>query len=133
MQDYDDFKVGDKVWCLMLGAGEVIDIGPRAGNYPVKVKFGDSWVETYTADGKINAAWKSRSLFFSEPKIEASVKRPFVPTLVGKTVWVRPGDAMGKVAGENVDSFWFESGTTYYKQLVGDVFEVIPENLLEKK
>lgn len=133
MQDYDDFKVGDDVWCIIHGKGKVVCVdGKENYTYPVLVQFGNNDEEWYTCAGQLEE-FCARTLYFSEPKIEASVKRPFVPTLVGKTVFVKPWNSMGKVVGENADSFWFESGTAFYKQNVGDVFEVIPENLLEKK
>lgn len=91
-QTPDKFKIGDVVWCLIYGKGKVTQKYPNQNyedTYPLGVEFGDDCVPTwYTLDGKFSEAG-NRTLFFSEPKIEASVKRPFTPTLVGKTVVVR--------------------------------------------
>lgn len=71
------------------------------------------------------------TLFFSEPKIEASVKRPFTPTLVGKTVVVREPVCYGTVITITCeDEYSFGDGYyTFYKKDV-EVFEVISKNLL---
>ena len=84
----DQFKVGDKVWCLMFGEGRVEEI-LNTGPYPIRVKFEDS-EETYTTDGKLFHSGKNRTLFFSEPKVDAATERPFVPKLNGKFVVVTP-------------------------------------------
>ena len=87
----DAFRVGDVVWCLLNGEGQVISTEKNQWRYfNIEVQFkrldkNETWF--YTEDGKINEG-QNRALFFSEPKIEASVTRPFVPTLVGKKVVV---------------------------------------------
>lgn len=81
----DTFKVGDVVYCLIWGKGYVTNIHSR-GEYPIFVKFVNSEdVVTYKHDGKLYADGQ-RTLFFSEPKIEALTTRPFTPTLIGKKV-----------------------------------------------
>ena len=88
----DAFRVGDVVWCLLNGEGQVISTEKNQWRYfNIEVQFkrldkDETWF--YTEDGKINEG-QNRALFFSEPKIEASVTRSFVPTLVGKRVVVR--------------------------------------------
>ncbi len=87
----DEFRVGDVVWCLLNGEGQVISTeNDRWSDFNIEVQFkqlekGETWF--YTEDGKLNER-QNRTLFFSEPKIEASVTRPFAPTLVGKRVVV---------------------------------------------
>lgn len=89
-KDWDDFKVGDKVYSIVHGEGEVTatDCG---GFYPVEVNFdGCDLVENYTRDGFLFKGYGSRSLFFSPPEIiPGVVKRPFKSKLVGKSVLVR--------------------------------------------
>lgn len=81
----DEFRVGDIVWCLIHGKGEVSSLmgSPEGYTYPVGVRFENGDGNCYTLDGKLDEVG-NRTLFFSEPKIEASVTRPFVPTLVGE-------------------------------------------------
>ena len=47
------FKVGQKVWCAIYGAGVVTEIQyVSEGVYPVEVKFNDDLTRVYTSDGK---------------------------------------------------------------------------------
>ena len=65
-----DFKVGDKVYCLLYGPGVVEDINlPVVGNYEVSVKFeNDVGSGAYTKDGKFYSD-SLRVLFFSKPDV----------------------------------------------------------------
>lgn len=77
-----NFKVGQTVWCVIFGEGEVERV-VSADPYPVQVYFeriDDTY--WYTADGKPNE-YSNRTLFFSEPKIEA---QEFPSRYIGKTV-----------------------------------------------
>ena len=73
----DEFKVGDKVYCVIFGKGTIksIDIG----DYPVCVEFflGNSMcIIAYTQSGKFDIKGL-RTLFFEEIKIpESAYKRP---------------------------------------------------------
>ena len=80
------FKEGQTVWCLHYGEGEVQSIGRNA--HPIYVKFKNGESESYTTDGAVTIKAK-RSLFFSEPKVEAKTEPDFIPTLEGKTLLVR--------------------------------------------
>lgn len=71
------FKVGQTVWDVVYGKGEV-KLVCEGHCFPVKVEFQDG-VRTYTAEGKTDEEF-ARTLFFSEPKIIAETKPPFVPT-----------------------------------------------------
>lgn len=47
------FKVGQKVWCAIYGAGVVEEIHRASGGvYPVEVNFSDVFYASYTSDGK---------------------------------------------------------------------------------
>ena len=133
----DEFRVGDVVWCLLNGEGQVISTENDRWNYfNIEVQFkqlekGETWF--YTEDGKLNEH-QNRTLFFSEPKVEASVTRPFVPTLVGKRVVVKEVacyDVCIKIEFENQEAFGGE-GYHFRKALV-EVYEVSSENLLTSK
>ena len=125
------FKVGDKVWCLVFGEGLVVATQTQAA-YPIRVKFG-SYVEGYTTDGKLFEAAKNRTLYFSEPKIDAATERPFVPTLDGKFVVVKFSDSylVGTIHGESEDYFFLDTGHQIMKNdLVVRIHEISKENLL---
>ncbi len=133
----DEFRVGDVVWCLLNGEGQVISTeNDRWSDFNIEVQFkqlekGETWF--YTEDGKLNER-QNRTLFFSEPKIEASVTRPFVPTLVGKRVVVRQKGCHNVVLNitfETQDVFGDDEGI-FDKSLV-EVYEVSLENLLTSK
>lgn len=73
------FKVGQVVWDVVYGKGEVVNILQTGLKYPVAVKFVDG-KRLFTEDGKLDEYY-ARTLFFSEPKIIAETKPAFVPTL----------------------------------------------------
>ena len=79
------FKVGQEVWCLVHGKGSVVHIieNDEDYGYPVIVNF-ENERYGYTKDGGY-AVSGNRTLFFSEPKIEA---QKFPPKYVGKTVFL---------------------------------------------
>lgn len=63
-----DFKVGDKVYCLMYGPG-VVEYINTTGNYEVSVKFeNDAGNGAYTSDGRFYSD-SLRVLFFSKPDV----------------------------------------------------------------
>ena len=134
----DEFRVGDVVWCLRYGKGEVSSImgNPEDYTYPVEVCFENGDGSWYTLDGKLDEM-SNRTLFFSEPKIEASVTRPFVPTLVGKRVVVRYFDETWTlhpvvVTAETEEKIFTKNGSTYKFDIV-EIYEVSSENLLTSK
>ena len=131
----DEFRVGDVVWCLHYGKGVVSNTESF-----IEVDYG--WTaELYTPEGVHVATQETmpdgyslRTLFFSEPKIEASVTRPFVPTLVGKRVVVRQKgfyDVVLNITFETQDVFGDDEGI-FDKSLV-EIYEVSSENLLTSK
>ena len=136
----DAFRVGDVVWCLLNGEGQVISTEKNQWRYfNIEVQFkrldkDETWF--YTEDGKINEG-QNRALFFSEPKIEASVTRPFVPTLVGKRVVVRYFDETWTrhpvvVTSETEEKIFTKNGSSYKFDIV-EIYEVSSENLLTSK
>lgn len=140
----DDFRVGDVVWCVMRGKGRVAMVltAGEQQHCPIVVDFKktinpDTGKEysnrhQYTKDGR----WYqelNRTLFFSEPKIEASVTRPFVSTLIGKKVVVLEYACYPQVfvvTWEDESMF----GNDEYKCIKSNstVYEVSSENLLTK-
>ena len=72
------FKEGQVVWDVVYGKGVVDEIADNL-NYPVVVCFSDE-IMAYTADGRTFET-RGRTLYFSEPKIEAATEPLFEPVL----------------------------------------------------
>ena len=130
----DEFRVGDVVWDTAYGKGKVVFLDDDA--QPVKVVYDSGDHNWYTQNGKMSPEM-NRTLFFSEPKIEASVTRPFVPTLVGKRVLVRYFDETWTrhpvvVTAETEEKIFTKSGSDYKYDIV-EIYEVSSENLLTTK
>lgn len=126
----DEFKVGDTVWCVLNGKGEVVSVR-KNDNYPVEVEFENTGNNYYTEDGRYCDEYP-RTLFFSEPKIEAAVKRPFTPTLIGKTVALKHSTYCGiiEVFYEDREAVRSTAGVEYHKS-VYTFHEISPVNLLD--
>ena len=136
----DEFRVGDVVWCLHYGKGVVSNTESF-----IEVDYG--WTaELYTPEGvhvatqeRMPDGYSLRTLFFSEPKVEASVTRPFVPTLVGKRVVVVPKfdrevSRLFTVFKEDSERIYVtEEGHYWDKDKIDELYEVQSENLLTSK
>ena len=130
----DEFRVGDVVWDTVYGKGEVVFLDDDA--QPVKVVYDSGDHNWYTQNGKMSPEM-NRRLFFSEPKIEASVTRPFVSTLIGKRVVVQYFDETWTrhpvvVTAETEEEIFTKNGSDYKCDIV-EIYEVSSENLLTSK
>ena len=82
MEKFSNAKVGDKVWHVSFGYGEIISINDLT-MYPIKAKFNysdNSWiVETFTASGKECTEDVFPSLFWNKFHIptDEEDKKPF--------------------------------------------------------
>ena len=129
----DEFMVGDVVWDTAYGKGKVEFLDDDA--QPVKVVYDSGDHNWYTQDGKLSPGM-NRTLFFSEPKIEASVTRPFVPTLAGKRVVVVHTSAVRLLTIFKEDKeriYVTEEGHYWDKDKIAEIYEVSSENLLTSK
>lgn len=128
----DEFRVGDRVWCVLWGEGVVSDIyDSYCRDYTVEVTFNGGDSVLYTSNGQYTTE-ANRTLFFSEPKIEASVTRPFIPKLVGKRVVVTEPPCYNSIITikwETEDQFGSDNFTFRKEQAA--VYEVSSENLLK--
>lgn len=126
------FKVGDVVYCLIWGKGIVKNIYGQYVMYPVTVDFENGGnIRTYTHDGKVSSS-SQRTLFFSEPKIEALTTRPFTPTLVGKKVFVEKKfgvSASFKVISEDHEVLICEENCVHYKNCIKELY-ILGENVV---
>lgn len=101
-----DWEIGQEVFCLIFGKGKVDYIGK---DKDISVAFEkDAGIRWYTSDGKYFED-ANRTLFFSEPKIEAEKfppKKPFVPVFKqGETVVAKKKD------GKNTVVFYVDKET----------------------
>ena len=72
------FKLNQKVWCAIYGAGVVTEIHPASGGaYPVEVRFNDGRTCFYTSDGKY-CADSSIVLFPYPVEIVKAVTKPSI-------------------------------------------------------
>jgi len=68
MSKFKNVKVGDKVYCLMNGEGEVISINKSA--YPLRVSFEfESCKASYTYEGREISRSKTPMLYWEKPEI----------------------------------------------------------------
>lgn len=131
----DAFEIGDIVWCLVYGKGEVISVTDRDDpRFPVLVRFLVGEEITYKQTGEFYYTCK-RTLFFSEPKIEASVTRPFVPMLKGKKVLIQynGGSYFAEptlITGETLTHISSDEDL-WLKKDVQAIYEVSSENLVK--
>jgi len=127
----DEFQVGDEVWCIVSGKGKVTSVADKL----VRVEYPGMLTVFYTSDGRLSKT-SGRVLFFSEPKIEASVTRPFVPTLVGKRVVAQYHlghfGPIRTVVNETPSSIYYDDHDSDIKSCLSKVYEVPSENLLRK-
>lgn len=89
---FETAKVGDKVWCMESGWGEVKRIDTSVTFYPIDVYFPrDDKTKSYTVDGKVYDDGTYQTLFWGEIVIEAPEKpMPDLPELAVDTkviVW----------------------------------------------
>ena len=128
----DTFKVGDVVWCVIYGKGVVKNIVGQYATYPVVVDFENGvHLVTYTHDGKVSSS-AQRTLFFSEPKIEALTTRPFTPTLIGKKIVVTVYNGslfVGEVIDEDKDLILFQCDEYVKKNLIKELY-ILGENVV---
>ena len=128
----DTFKVGDVVCCVIYGKGVVKSIVGEGTTYPIVVDFENGvCIVTYTHDGKVSS-FAQRTLFFSEPKIEALTTRPFTPTLIGKKIVVTVYNGslfVGEVVGEDEDLILFQYDEYVKKKLIKELY-IMGENVV---
>lgn len=76
MENKSEFKIGDKVWYVGRGWGEVTETGVLCESYPIKVVFGEGALH-FTQEGKYCLVDKFPSLFFQEIEIsKEALERP---------------------------------------------------------
>lgn len=87
---FETAKVGDRVWSMGIGWGEILDTNHSA-RYPIRVQFQRGEYETYTLGGAHDAEDKTQYLFWDEVKIKAPVKPlPDLEVDAKVLVWVEP-------------------------------------------
>lgn len=126
------WEVGQEVFCLLRGKGVVTEIR-ELGTYPIEVDFGETY-DSYSSDGKLYVEHKNRSLFFSEPKIEAEKfppKKVFIPVLKNGDVILAKdyrGFQVIRVSREDEHFVYNEDGTGFGKS--GWEFRTLGEEII---
>ena len=133
------FKEGQTVWCLIYGKGKVEKVD-TSNSFPVIVVFDNGEEEGYSYTGKM---WMkaNRSLFFSEPKVEALEKPKYESELPDDYIVLlsKSDNSSAKVLiraeDEKTNTFSFEGYTTEYKVDKKDYMclEIKRENFKEFK
>ena len=72
------FKVGQKVWDVLLGEGTVVEVIEYASNYPVVAEFDGMGRKGYTKEGKSNKALEKPSLYPYPVKVFKKVTKPSI-------------------------------------------------------
>ena len=87
MQNSQQFEVGDRVYCMVMGQyGTVIEVDKdRYKRLTVQFEFDDVKYRFYKLDGKYADASKAPCLFFDKPQFEVP-KKPFKPTYKPGTI-----------------------------------------------
>ena len=93
MKQFSNAKVGDKVWDIRFGWGEITEIRKKDG-YPITVEFYDDdnvIVDIYTLDGKCTAdSDKNPILFWNKFEIPNEAYKKASPALeIDTPLWVR--------------------------------------------
>lgn len=70
---FETAKVGDKVWCMKSGWGEIRETD-YSSRYPIYVVFSRDEFKTYTAGGLHETDDKVQTLFWGEVVIDAPLK-----------------------------------------------------------
>lgn len=77
---FETAKVGDRVWCMVAGWGEVQSID-SSKDYPIAVRFNDDDIQTYTVGGFFAESDIRQTLFWDEIVFEVPVKPISAATL----------------------------------------------------
>ena len=87
---FETSEVGDRVWSITKGWGEINRIDKRS-EYPLYVKYDSTGYDTFTFGGYLLASYVMRSLFWDEVKIEAPHKpAPDLEVDTKVLVWNNP-------------------------------------------
>lgn len=111
MQNSQQFEVGDRVYCMVMGQyGTVIGVDKdRYKRLTVQFEFDNVKYRFYGLDGRYTEASKAPCLFFDKPQFEVPQK-PFKPTYKNGTVLVLQSRASGKYWVIEVKNTYFYDG-----------------------
>lgn len=88
MANFENAKVGDKVYCLINGEGEIDEPIDFHNSFPISVSFGNDVFESYLLDGRLHDSTnKTPILYHSKPTIiEAkSMVKKEIQGFIGKS------------------------------------------------
>ena len=117
---FETAKVGDRVWCIRRGGGEILETG-CSDDYPIYVSFEGGDSATYTICGLFSNNDVTRSLFWDEVVIVAPVKPiPELEVDAKVLVWVSPEHKHRRHFSHfsnNGDINTFDAGSTSFSRL----------------
>lgn len=116
---FETARIGDKVWSLWSGWGEVIEI-ERSESYPIYVSFPNGEYESFTLDGLFSEDDIQQTLFWDEVKIVAPQKPlPDLEVDAKVLVWTDPLKKhrrhFSHFNGDRINTF--DSGATSFSKL----------------
>ena len=116
---FETARVGDKVWCMHTGWGEIIDTWASV-SYPIAVYFPNEIRKLYTTGGYYVDDDVSQTLFWDVVKVVAPQKP--LPNLEVDTkviVWTNPYKKQKRHFSHFVDGrIWtFDNGSTSFSKL----------------
>lgn len=62
---FESAHLGDRVWSITKGWGEIVGIDKNAG-YPLQVKWDSAGIDTFTFDGHLVRTHTTRTLFWDD-------------------------------------------------------------------
>lgn len=120
---FETAKIGDKVWCITSGWGEIHDTG-WSDRYPISVEFPDGEFRSYTLGGLYTEYDKTQSLFWGEVVIEAPAKPlPELDVDTKVLVWNNSRAHASNAhfcCFENGKIYTYDNGRTSFTRLLGD-------------
>lgn len=129
---FENAKVGDKVWCMRSGWGEIRETD-WSSRCPIYVVFSRDEFKTYTADGLYDTDDKLQTLFWDEIKFEAPTKPlPKLKVDDKVLVWQEGGESKYKYyfshfIGDKIYCFNYGAtsfSSTKYRTTAWDNFEI---------
>jgi len=123
----NDFKVGDKVECLLFGKGYIDVIDNVAKDFPIGVRFGQFKIQWYTYDGRFI---KDTRVCLTKGTWKVEEVLPEVTYKQGELVWCD----VRKNGEWQVAVYDFEDGSNMQRVItkIGSTMWGVPNNCIRK-
>lgn len=123
----NDFKVGDKVECLLFGKGYIDVIDNVAKDFPIGVRFGQFKIQWYTYDGRFI---KDAGVCLTKGTWKVEEVLPEVTYKQGELVWC----GVRKNGEWQVAVYDFEDGSNMQRVItkIGSAMWGVPNKCIRK-